>query len=118
MAIDPTAQRPDSRGCGNQAVKKMRVIPLVAGCLLCCCLFAQVPDSISRYSGIIKQHVYNDYKGMFRPAKGTLPYPFITPGSDQYANDLWDWDSWWSNIALRQILTDRGSEKDKKEAVA
>ena len=81
---------------------------------------AQIPstDSIRHYSALIKRHVYNDYKGMFRPAKGTLPYPFITPGSDQYANDLWDWDSWWSNIALRQIVTDRGNDKEKKEAVA
>ncbi|MEI6947151.1 trehalase family glycosidase [Paraflavisolibacter sp. H34] len=79
---------------------------------------AQPADSVAHYSGIIKKHIYADYKGMFRKAKGTLPFPFITPGSDQYANDLWDWDSWWSNIALRQILADAGSDKDKREAIA
>lgn len=54
---------------------------------------------------------------MFRQPKGSLKYPFITPGSDQYANDLWDWDSWWSNVGLRQILSDKGIAKDKNEAV-
>ncbi len=55
---------------------------------------------------------------MFRKAKGTLIYPYITPGSSQYANDLWDWDSWWSDVALRQILEDRASQAEKDEAVA
>lgn len=81
-------------------------------------LAAQVPDSITHYAAIIKTHIYNDYKGMFRKAQGTLKHPFITPGSDQYANDLWDWDSWWSNVALRQILTDKGNTKEKQEAIA
>src|SRR3954468_12991366 len=91
--------------------------------LFCCCnLFvsskSQARDNENEYNAIIKKHIYNDYKGMFREAKGTIPYPFITPGSDQYANDLWDWDSWWSNIALRQILSDAASEKDKKAAIS
>ena len=30
---------------------------------------------------------------------------------------LWDWDSWLSNIALRQILSECGSEADKEEAL-
>lgn len=99
-------------------MKSKHLILILYGCLQSVYSFAQTRDSIQRYSTIIKEHVYKDYKGMFRPAKGTLLYPFITPGSDQYANDLWDWDSWWSNIALRQILNDKGTEKDKKEAVA
>jgi len=74
-------------------------------------------DSISNYASIIKNHVYKDYKNMYRPSSGSLVYPFLTPGSNQYDNVLWDWDSWLSNIALRQILTDIGSEKDKKEAI-
>jgi putative isomerase len=45
---------------------------------------------------------------MLRLAGGNLPYPFITPGSDQYADVLWDWDSWLSNVALRQILLEVG----------
>jgi hypothetical protein len=79
---------------------------------------AQISDSLKNNVQTIKKHVYQDYKGMFRKAGGALIFPYITPGSDAYANDLWDWDSWLSNIALRQILTDIGTAKDKKEAVA
>ena len=74
-------------------------------------------DSIPNYIKIIKSYVYKDYKLMYRPCAGALVYPFLTPGSNQYNNVLWDWDSWLSNVALRQILSDIGSEKDKQEAV-
>ena len=79
--------------------------------------YGQHSDSISKYASIIKTHVYKDYKKMYRPSSGALVYPFLTPGSNQYDNVLWDWDSWLTNIALRQILSDIGSEKDKKEAI-
>ena len=42
---------------------------------------------------------------------GALVYPFLTPGSNQYDNVLWDWDSWLSNVALGQILSDVGYRK-------
>ncbi len=68
---------------------------------------------------LIKQHIYSDYKQMFKQPTGiALKYPYITPGSRQYAAVLWDWDSWLSNVALRQILNDIGSETDKAEALA
>ncbi|MFI1744258.1 MGH1-like glycoside hydrolase domain-containing protein [Thalassobellus sediminis] len=79
--------------------------------------FSQEKDSISRFASIIKKNVYKDYKNMYRPGSGSLVYPFLTPGSNQYDNVLWDWDSWLSNIALRQILTDVGTSKDKEEAI-
>ncbi|HPR32198.1 MAG TPA: hypothetical protein PLK12_08880, partial [Prolixibacteraceae bacterium] len=80
-------------------------------------LHGQAPDSLKPYVSIIKEKVYSDYAGMFREGGGALVYPFLTPGSKQYDNVLWDWDSWLSNIALRQILTDTATEKEKKEAV-
>lgn len=79
--------------------------------------YAQVKDSISDYISVIKSNVYKDYKNMYRKGGGSLVYPFLTPGSNQYDNVLWDWDSWLSNIALRQILTDIGTPKDKEEAI-
>jgi hypothetical protein len=97
-------------------VMKMRYI-IAALLLSSSAAFGQVPDSLTAYTNLIRQHIYADYKGMFRPAGGALVYPYITPGSSAYANDLWDWDSWLSNVALRQILTDHGTEKDKKDAV-
>lgn len=69
------------------------------------------------YAPIIKKYIYNDYKGMFREEHKALKYPFITPGSGQYSDVLWDWDSWLTNIALRQVLLDVGKEKASKEAL-
>jgi putative isomerase len=63
-------------------------------------LQAQQPD-IPKYISIIRTHIYNEYKGMFKEPKGNLKYPYITPGSSQYADQLWDWDSWLSDIAVR-----------------
>ncbi|WP_370520915.1 trehalase family glycosidase [Bacteroides sp. 214] len=56
-------------------------------------------------------------KGMYREPGQALKYPFLAPGSNQYLDMLWDWDSWLSNIALRQILLENGSEKDKQQAL-
>lgn len=88
----------------------LSVILLSAG------FYAEGQDN-SNYIKIIKSNIYKDYKGMYRKGGGSLVYPFLTPGSNQYDNVLWDWDSWLSNIALRQILNDVGSEKDRQEAI-
>ena len=70
------------------------------------------------YRQLIRQHIYDDYKQMYRqPEGGALIYPYLTPGSKQYAKVLWDWDSWLSDVALRQILADTGTEDDKREAL-
>lgn len=75
-------------------------------------------NSISVFSELCKQHIYADFKQMYKPPiGGVLKYPFITPGSQGYANVLWDWDSWLSDVALQQILQDKGSEADKSEAL-
>lgn len=71
----------------------------------------------NKYDEIIRENIYKDYKKMYREAGGAFLFPFLTPGSDNYPDQLWDWDSWLSNIALRQILLDKGTEKDKKEAM-
>jgi len=77
---------------------------------------AQPVAGYEKYSSLIKEKIHADYMAMFRPAGESLKYPFLTPGSKQYADVLWDWDSWLSNIALRQILDESGSAADKKEA--
>ena len=67
---------------------------------------------------LIKQHIYSDYKQMYRQPSGiALVHPYLTPGSKQYANVLWDWDSWLSNVALRQTLQDVGTQADREEAL-
>lgn len=95
--------------------------------LFCCMiiigasLFAQLPmrtpNNIEKYKKICRDNIHREMKGMYREAGGALKYPFLAPGSNQYLDMLWDWDSWLSNIALRQILMECGSEADRREAL-
>lgn len=84
-------------------------------------LQAQLPvrnaENIGKYKEICRTYIYIEMKGMYREAGGSLPYPFLAPGSNQYLDMLWDWDSWLSNVALRQILLEKGKEKDLDEAL-
>ena len=77
----------------------------------------RTPENIDKYKKICREHIYRDMKGMYREAGGALPFPFLTPGSSQYLDLLWDWDSWLSNVALRQILLENGTEKDRQYAL-
>jgi putative isomerase len=70
----------------------------------------------SGYFGLIRETLLSDYEGMFREAGDGLEYPFLTPGSGQYADVLWDWDSWLSNVALRQILLEVGDAETSERA--
>lgn len=71
-----------------------------------------------KYIELCRTHVCSDYKEMYRKGhEGAFLFPYITPGSKSYANVLWDWDSWLSDVALRQILQDVGSPADKAEAL-
>ncbi len=95
--------------------------------ILCCvlaiasALFAQLPErtpeNVEKYKKICRDNIHREMRGMYREAGGALKYPFLAPGSNQYLDMLWDWDSWLSNIALRQILSECGSEADKEEAL-
>ena len=79
---------------------------------------AVADNTLSAFSELCKKHIYTDFKQMYKPPiGGVLKYPFITPGSQGYANVLWDWDSWLSDVALQQILQDRGTASDKAEAL-
>lgn len=63
-------------------------------------------DKLAEYRSLIKRTLHDGYREMYRESGGAFRFPFLTPGSGQYADVLWDWDSWLSNVALRQILTD------------
>jgi len=69
------------------------------------------------YIPLLRSRLSGDYRGMFRSAGGSLSHPFLTPGSEQYADVLWDWDCWLSNIALRQILLETGNPESLAEAL-
>ncbi|HEY5792237.1 MAG TPA: trehalase family glycosidase [Chthoniobacterales bacterium] len=65
----------------------------------------------------LREQLSGDYQGMFRPAGDALTHPFLTPGSRQYADVLWDWDSWLSDVALRQILLEASDPEKTAEAL-
>jgi putative isomerase len=71
----------------------------------------------SKFAALIRLHLPRDYKTMFRPAGGALKFPFLTPGSEQYADVLWDWDCWLGNVALRQILLDTADAEEMQQAL-
>lgn len=77
----------------------------------------RTPENVAKYKKIVRTHIHKEMKGMYREAGGSLKYPFLAPGSNQYLDMLWDWDSWLSNVALRQILLEKGSAKDQKQAL-
>lgn len=52
---------------------------------------------------LIKKYVHTQYKQMLREPDGILKYKFIVPGSC-YNNELWDWDSWLTDVALRKMV--------------
>lgn len=82
---------------------------------------ANMPDvteeKTAGYIGLIKKMLVRDYPGMFREAGGDLAYPFLTPGSESYADVLWDWDSWFSDVALRQVLELVDDDEEKEKAL-
>lgn len=61
---------------------------------------------------LIYQYAKQNYKLMFREPEGHLKHKFIVPGS-VYDNCLWDWDSWLTNIALRQFVIEDISDYEK-----
>ncbi len=72
--------------------------------------------NLTAYIQLIRQHVQVNFQGMYREAGDNLPYPFLAPGSQQYADVLWDWDSWLSNVALRQVLLETGDPAASEHA--
>ena len=72
---------------------------------------------MKKYTDLCRQHIYRNMKGMYREKGKSLVYPFLAPGSNQYLDMLWDWDSWLSDVALRQILLEHGTDKDRQEAL-
>ena len=99
-----------------------KILFLCFGLVVSVSLTAQLPernaDNLKKYKAICRQHIYKNMKGMYRQPVGALKYPFLVPGSGQYANQLWDWDSWLSDIALRQIIVENGTKDDREELIA
>ena len=61
-------------------------------------------SNVSQRIDRLVDFVSKDYQLMYRESGGEIPHPFLTPGSSQYADVLWDWDSWLTDVAIRQII--------------
>lgn len=75
-------------------------------------------SSLSDYSALLRSSLGADFEGMYREPGGALKYPFITPGSAQYNDVLWDWDCWLTNVALRQIMLEKADPAVTEKARA
>lgn len=64
--------------------------------------------SASRMERLVR-FAARDYQLMYREPGGEIAHPFLTPGSAQYCDVLWDWDSWLTDVAIRQIVRMRGN---------
>jgi putative isomerase len=58
--------------------------------------------NIQKYGKYISDYARNNYRECLREPDGLLSHKFIVPGSC-YANQLWDWDSWLTDLALCKI---------------
>lgn len=58
--------------------------------------------TLAYYEDRLREYI-GQYAGqMLCEPGGQLNFPYIVPGSKFYSTTLWDWDSWLSNVALRQ----------------
>lgn len=64
----------------------------------------KINSNIEKYEKLITDYARLNYRKMFREPDGYLKYKYIVPGST-YSDCLWDWDSWLTDIALRNIGT-------------
>lgn len=68
---------------------------------------------MQEYIDALRSYMRKDYREMYREKGGIFRYGFLTPGSASYSDVLWDWDSYFSNVALKQILADAGADRDE-----
>ena len=69
-------------------------------------------QQIEKYGKLISDYTEKNYRECFREPSGQIKYKFIVPGSC-YSDDLWDWDSWLTDLALGEFIKDDISEYEK-----
>ncbi len=63
---------------------------------------------MKQYEQLIYDYVKNNYDQILREPMGLLKHKFIVPGS-VYKYQLWDWDSWLTDVAITQVATKEGT---------
>jgi len=66
------------------------------------------------YMVIIKKSLCEDYQKMLHEAGGKLSFKFISPGSEAYADNLWDWDTEFNDVAICQALVLNSKQSEMK----
>lgn len=61
---------------------------------------------IAKHVALIRKHLREGYHGMYRESGGTFEHPFLTPGSEAYADVLWN----WNYLVLNMIAWLEGQE--------
>ena len=59
-------------------------------------------EKMKKYIDLVQSYAKANYRKCFRESGGKFAYPYFVPGSS-YAYELWDWDSWLTDIALAEI---------------
>ncbi len=95
-----------------------KTMPFISA-LLIAAVYAngQTPATQPNYREIVSSSILRDYPRMLHEPTPPLAYPFVTPGS-VYTNQLWDWDSWLSDVALCQIMVDQGEKVDRQKMLS
>ena len=61
----------------------------------------------------LKKYVSELKETLLSPPWGSFLYPsIVVRGGRCYPGQMWDWGNWANNIAVRQIATDEGTEKE------
>lgn len=68
-------------------------------------------NEIEKYIKIIKDYSRNNYFKVTRQPEGRLKFPYIVPGANCYESQLWDWDSWLTDIGILQIIGDNNEDE-------
>jgi putative isomerase len=69
-------------------------------------------SNLEKYIDKIKNYSKKSYLKLTREPMKLLKYPFIVPGA-VYTYQLWDWDSWLTDVAVRQIISDNGGAGER-----
>lgn len=63
------------------------------------------------YNKVIYNYIKDNYNKILREPGGQLKHRFLVPGA-VYAKELWDWDSWLTDVAITQVAQQEGELRE------
>lgn len=60
-------------------------------------------ETLKKYEKLITKYIAEQKTKILREPSGKLPHKFIVPGAC-YAQEIWDWDSWLTDVAISNTL--------------